>query len=105
MKVVHMAKRSLHGFLHTARPTAITFRSLAGQLDVLLVGTFPDLRDAFDADELPLEFILKRDSSLPETIVKRRTATAAPAKGVLRRRKTTYRREQRIPDRMQTSDE
>jgi hypothetical protein len=28
----------------------------------ILMGSFPDLRAAFDPDELPLEFILKRDS-------------------------------------------
>ena len=28
----------------------------------MLMGFFPDLRDAFDPDELPLDFILKRDS-------------------------------------------
>lgn len=30
----------------------------------LLIGSFPDLHDAFDADELPLAFILERDSRL-----------------------------------------
>lgn len=28
----------------------------------LLTSGFPDLRDAFDPDELPIEFILRRDS-------------------------------------------
>jgi hypothetical protein len=31
----------------------------------LLTVSFPNLRDAFDADELPIAFILKKGSGLP----------------------------------------
>lgn len=86
-KVVHMAKHPLHVFRAAHSPPS-RLRRLADQLDVLLVGAFPHFRDAFDVDRLPLDFILKRDSGLPQTILKWRTS----ANGVLRRRRTTYRR-------------
>jgi len=82
-----MAQHLLHA-LRAPHSAAMRFRRLADQLDMLLVGACPDLRDAFDADRLPLEFILKRDSSLPQTILKWRTS----ANRVLRRRKMRYRR-------------
>jgi hypothetical protein len=45
----------------TKQAAAFRLRQLLDQLAVV-VAAFPDLRDAFDPDELPLEFILKRDS-------------------------------------------
>jgi len=100
-----MAKHSLHVLRHAIQRAAIRFRRLADELDTLLARTSPGLRDAFDADELPLEFILKRDGGLPDNTAQPRMVTGPRAKGVLRRRKTTYRREQRIGDRMQKSPE
>ena len=43
------------------RAAAFKLRQLWDEL-AMLMGSFPDLRDSFDPDELPLEFILKRDS-------------------------------------------
>jgi len=46
------------------RGAALRLRELAHELAILL-GAFPDLRDAFDADELPVSFIVKRDARRP----------------------------------------
>ena len=100
-----MAKHSSRVLRHAIQRAAIRFRRFADELDTLLALTSPDLGDAFDADELPLEFILKRDGGLPDNTAQLRTVTGPRAKGVLRGRKTTYRREQRIADRMQRSPE
>ena len=54
-----MAKRSLRVLQLTRRRAAIRVRQLVDELRMLLV-SFPDLRDAFDADELPVAFILER---------------------------------------------
>lgn len=48
---------------YAERRAAFRLRQLLSELQ-LLMGAFPDLRDAFDADELPLAFILRRDSRL-----------------------------------------
>ena len=40
---------------------ALRLRQLLDEVH-LLTSAFPDLRDAFDPDELPIEFILRRDS-------------------------------------------
>ena len=47
----------------TQRRAAFRVRQLLDELHLLMV-SFPDLNDAFDADELPLAFILRRDSRL-----------------------------------------
>lgn len=47
----------------TRRGAAVRVRQLLSELH-LLTRSFPDLHDAFDADELPLAFILRRDSRL-----------------------------------------
>jgi hypothetical protein len=56
-----MDKRSSHTLQITRRAAAIRLRQLIDEFH-LLTSSFPDLRDAFDPDELPIEFILKRDS-------------------------------------------
>lgn len=45
----------------TTRGASFRLRPLLDELH-LLMGSFPDLRDAFRADGLPLAFILRRDS-------------------------------------------
>lgn len=56
-----MPKRSFN-ILNIARHDAAAWcRALADRVQIL-VFSFPSLRDAFDADDLPLAFILKRDS-------------------------------------------
>ena len=48
--------------LKSARADAfVRFRELVGELRVL-TSAFPELGDAFDAEELPIWFILRRDS-------------------------------------------
>ena len=66
-----MQKHSLPRMHLTRRGAALRVRQLLGELH-LLVGSFPDLRDAFDADELPLAFILRRDSRLVKASPQRR---------------------------------
>ena len=48
--------------MHVTRRTAVLrVRQLLDDFRIL-TSAFPDLRDAFDPDELPIEVILKRDS-------------------------------------------
>jgi hypothetical protein len=88
-----MAKRSKDIVRVTKSRAALRLRQLLDELRVLM-GAFPDLHDAFDADELPLAFILKRDSRLAEAEVRRhdpflarpqeragRRAAVSPARG------------------------
>ena len=56
-----MAKHSSHILELAKRGAALRLRELANELDILL-GAFPDLHDAFDADELPVSFIMRRDA-------------------------------------------
>jgi hypothetical protein len=56
----------------TKRRAAFRLRQLLDEFHLLL-GSFPDLQDAFNPDELPLEFILRRDSQLTDERVKSST--------------------------------
>ena len=56
-----MQKHSSPMMRLTKRRAVFRLRHLLGEIKYLMA-SFPDLHDAFDADELPLEFILKRDS-------------------------------------------
>jgi hypothetical protein len=56
-----MTRHSSHTLQVVKRTAAFRLGRLWNKL-AILTGSFPDLRDAFDPDELPLEFILKRDS-------------------------------------------
>ena len=57
------------------RAAAFKLRQLWDEL-AMLMGSFPDLRDAFDPDELPLEFILKRDSQTDLSVTRLRPMPA-----------------------------
>jgi hypothetical protein len=61
----------------TKRRAAVRLRQLLDEFHMLMV-SFPDLRDAFDPDDLPPAFILRRDSRLTE-------GGAEPSKPFLRR--------------------
>ena len=62
------AKAQLSDLLHEAK---------------LLLGLFPDLRDSFDSDELPLNFIIAKGSgTLKKTRPKRKPMSAAEKKAV-----------------------
>jgi hypothetical protein len=56
-----MRKHSSSMMQATKRRAAFGLRQLLYELRLLLSG-LPDPKDAFDADELPLRFILRRDS-------------------------------------------
>ena len=56
-----MAKHSSHMLELARRGAALRLRELANELFALL-SAFPDLHDAFDADELPVSFIVRRDA-------------------------------------------
>ena len=45
----------------TKRMASASLRQLIDEFR-FLTSAFPDLRDAFDPDELPIDFILKRDA-------------------------------------------
>ncbi|PYR89352.1 MAG: hypothetical protein DMF84_24320 [Acidobacteria bacterium] len=60
-----MRKHSSYVFQLTRHRAAFRLRQLLDEIQMLM-GSFPDLRDAFDADELPVAFILKRDSRRSE---------------------------------------
>ena len=72
----------------TTRGVAFRLRQLLDEFH-LLIGSFPDLRDAFDADELPLAFILRRDSRLTsprgtiEDVLRTRQQFGSPANNVI----------------------
>jgi hypothetical protein len=72
-----MDKRPAHTSQITRSAAAIRLRQLIDEFH-LLTSSLPDLRDAFDPDELPIEFILKRDSQAepyPATRSVRRAVT------------------------------
>jgi hypothetical protein len=67
-----MAKRRSRVLELTKRSAAVEFRALVDELKFLL-DMFPHLRDSYDPDELPVKFILKRDSGRSKTRTARRT--------------------------------
>ncbi len=88
----------------TKRRAAVRLRQLLDEFH-LLMASFPDLHDAFDADELPLAFILRRDSRLSEPgIPLSKTLSRRPHNSVRRRTKAS-RTPNRGGPRKQMSDE
>jgi hypothetical protein len=87
----------------TKRRAAFRLRQLLDELQLLL-GSFPDLQDAFDPDELPLEFILRRDSQLTEEGVKSSTPSQRVSNAV-HQRSISSRVQSRGGHRKQISDE
>jgi hypothetical protein len=69
----------------TRRRAASRLRQLVDKIRILMV-SFPDLRDAFDADELPIAFILKRDSQRLEPEFRGQEAISASADDAAGRR-------------------
>ena len=74
----------------TRHRAAFRFRQLLDELHMLM-GSFPDLHDAFDADELPLAFILKRDSGPVQPDTGPRRAFSVRAKNAVKRRPASRR--------------
>lgn len=90
-----MPKHSSHIRELAKRGAAVRLRELANELSVLLM-LFPDLHDAFDADELPVSFIVKRDAQRARAeALTRRPPTSTAAKTAASQRATKSRAERR----------
>jgi hypothetical protein len=90
-----MAKHSSHMLELAKRGAALRLRELANELDLLL-RAFPDLHDAFDADELPVSFIVRRDARRAgASAVKRQKSMSAAAKRAVSQRMKKYWAERR----------
>jgi hypothetical protein len=88
----------------TKRRAAFRLRHLLDEFH-LLMGSFPDLRDSFDADELPLAFILRRDSRLSEAVIQPSETLSRPPNNSVRRRARLFRTPNRGRPRKQMSNE
>ena len=88
----------------TKRRAAFRLRQLLDEFH-LLMGSFPDLQDAFDADDLPLAFILRRDSRLTEASAGPRQTFAPRGDNPIRRRTMSSRTHSRGCRRKQMFDE
>jgi hypothetical protein len=80
-----MTKHSSHILELAKRGAALRFRELANELDLLL-RAFPDLHDAFDADELPVSFIVRRDArrARAKAVRRQKAMSAAGTRAVSR---------------------
>lgn len=99
-----MAKPSSNMLQLTKRHAAFRCRQLLDEL-TMLIGSFPDLRNAFDGDELPLAFIMKRDSRSTEPDVRTPRLLSTRAEVAASRRMTTSGTRHRGGHRKQMSDE
>jgi hypothetical protein len=93
-----MDKSSLPTLDMIRQAAASSLRRMNDELQMLM-SSFPNLRDAFDPDDLPVEFILKRDSHL-EPVASRvlSVSSAAPStSGKVSAHDIEHRREQRKP--------
>jgi hypothetical protein len=99
-----MHKHSSPTMQLTRRAAAFRLRQLLDEFHLLMV-SFPDLRDAFDPDELPLPFILRRDSRLTEASAEPRQTSSPCANNPGRPRTMSSRTQSRGARRKQMSDE
>ena len=82
-----MAKRSSHILGLAKKGAEARFRELLNEAKTL-IQLFPDLRDSFDADELPISFIVAKGSgklTARPTVKRGRGRSAAARKANLRR--------------------
>jgi hypothetical protein len=90
-----MAKHPSHMLELARHGAAVRLRELIKELDTLL-RWFPDLHDAFDADELPVSFIVRRDARRAGAApAGRQRRLSAAAKQAVGRRMKTYWAERR----------
>jgi hypothetical protein len=82
-----MGKHASHIIELARRGATLRLRELANEV-VLLLSAFPDLGDAFDADELPVSFILTNARRGQATTVKRKKRMSAATKQAVSRRTT-----------------
>jgi hypothetical protein len=80
-----MPKPSSHMLELAKRGAALRLRELANEVELLL-DLFPDLSDAFDADELPVSFIVRNDArrAAPQARGRRKPPSAAAKKAASR---------------------
>jgi hypothetical protein len=82
-------QQNAHLFEFAKRGAEVRLRELVSEAKNL-VGLFPHLRDSFDKDELPLQFIVARDSGAAtkhSDVRRRRRMSAAARKAVSARMK------------------
>ena len=72
-----MVKRASRLLDLTKRGATAQYRALVNELE-LLVDLFPHLRDSYDADELPVSFIVKRDAGRSKARATRRRRPTRP---------------------------
>jgi hypothetical protein len=72
-----MVKRASRLLDLTKRGATAQYRALVNELELLL-DLFPHLRDSYDADELPVSFILKRDAGRSKSRAARRPGPTRP---------------------------
>jgi hypothetical protein len=82
-----VAKSSKHGLALARQNAEARFRELVAELKLLTVA-FPHLRDAFDPDELPVSFLLRRGADRARTRAEapQRRRAAAERKAGARKR-------------------
>jgi hypothetical protein len=88
----------------TRRRAGFTLHQLLDEIQLLTVA-FPDVRDAFDADELPIAFILKRDAPRSTRNYKRRAPNSTPGRNPIGVRKRLKGREHLLEPRKQPLDD
>jgi hypothetical protein len=99
-----MQKHSSPVMQLTKRRAAFRVRQLLDEFQ-LLMAAFPDLHDAFDPDELPLAFILERDSRLTRADAEPSRRLPPGANTLVRPRTMSSRTQSRGRRRKQMSDE
>ena len=99
-----MNKHSSQLLQLTRRRAGFTLHELLDEIQLLTVA-FPDVRDAFDADELPIEFILKRDAPRSAREYRRRVPNSTPGKSPIGARKRLKGREHLPEPRKQPLDD
>ncbi len=88
-------KRDAHLYELARHGAVARLRDLAHEAR-LLVDMFPDLRDAFDPDELPVDFLIARGaSSASSTAPRRRGWTPARRKAAANRMKAYWAKRKR----------
>jgi hypothetical protein len=79
--------RSAHPTIEKAKKEAeARFRELIDELKILTVA-FPHLQDAYDPEDLPISFIMKRDAARAARPARRAAAAAAKTAARAQRKK------------------
>ena len=81
-----MPKQPSHILTLARRGAEARFRELVDEAKNLL-DLFPNLRDAYDPEELPISFIIKAGAGRPTKVLRRRKIDAAARKAISERMK------------------